>query len=223
MLGRKFLRPAVQNLADLGIDFELNPGAGLNKATIDTGKLSAKYPELDNMSREEQLSWLSEKFSIPEDALRAGNYHGHFGFFDLDTSNFPLSADKALANSSLSELDDGTIVSALNNRIFSNYLNISSLFHPISRAAESQLKKLNTVLKDKATVDDEEETLQQPIEDQANGAVSDVDSEESTFGNPVMKSLLITGGACFMRGTASDINTINRDRISTTGRWRGSP
>jgi hypothetical protein len=101
----------------------------------------------------------------------------------------------------------------MNNRVFSNYLNISSLFHPISRAAESKLKKLATAAQDKSAVDDEEQTLEQPITTEASGAVSDVDSEESTFSNPVMKTLLLTGGACFMRGIAGDINTINRDRI----------
>lgn len=218
VLGRKFLRPALDQLKEIGIEFNLNPGAGLNSATIDTEALSKVdgFSDLANMSQSDRINFLANEFSnngvtILPDQIQPIN--GSATQFSIDASSFPLASDVALGQHALSLLDNGDITTAIINREFGDYLNVSNLFHPISKLTEARLKKLGTALDNRKYAQNQEDKINQPIEEQADGAVADVDSESSTFGNPVMKSMLITGGACFMRSVSGDINTINKFRV----------
>jgi len=211
ILGRSVIRPQVEALNKLGITFDLNPAAGLNSASIDTEKLASKYPELNDMSESEKADWLNEH--IKTDGEFASSDGGKT--FTIDTSDFALSADNALVNGLVGELDNGLVVSALNTRLMSDYLNVSSLFHPLSRLAESKLKQATTAAARKQAAEDDEETADSGVEDTpaAVSATNDTESDESTFGDPLAKALLVTGAACFVRSISGDINTINRYRV----------
>jgi hypothetical protein len=219
VLGRQFLKPAVQNLEDIGIKFDLSTGAGLNSATIDTTKLAATNDDLQKLSVEDRAQWLDTAFPS---AAGQFVYQGD-GVYSVDTSGFALSADSALVKSGLSQLGDGKIITGINSRVFSDYLNVSSLFHPISRTTEAALKKLSTASQKKKEAQDEEKTADAGVDNspEAVSAESDAESQSNAFSDPLEKTLLVAGTACFMRGISGDINTLNRDEIAEPAEVEG--
>jgi len=212
LLGRQFLGPAIQNLKDIGVEFDLNPASGLNKVTIDTKLLGEKYADLGELSPDDRAQWLDN--ALPSAAGRF-EYQGD-GVYTVDNSSSSLSLDSLLANDSLSLLGDGKIITGINGRVLSDYLNVSSLFHPLSRAAEAGLKKATTLAQKKKAVEGEEQTADGGVEDNpaAVSAANDAKEDDDSFNDPIEKGLLVSATACFMRNVSSSINTLNKYRIA---------
>lgn len=209
ILGRQYLRKTLSELDSIGINFKTDPGTGaLQGASIDTTKLSETFPELKGMTAEEQRTWLAEKFHLSSDQII-----GEGGNFSIDSTDFPFKASIALKNDALSFLGDGVIETALKQRLLAQYLDVPSLFHPIQRAKAATNRKIATLAEEKAAAEEEDQSLAAPEEAQADTAVAEVNTESEDYGNPLSKVLLVDGTACFVRGIAAKIETIDRFRV----------
>ncbi|MGC1177054.1 MAG: hypothetical protein WA843_03190, partial [Candidatus Saccharimonadales bacterium] len=209
ILQRKYLRGVLEDLANIGIEFQTNSLGGLRSTTIDTEKLAEKYPELKGMSPDEQRSWVADEF----DDISADQISFRGGKFFIEGAGMPFKSIELLKSNSLSLLGDGLVSSALKDRVLAQYLDIPSLFSPLKRAAAS---RLHGALNDNELQAEEEQrvaSLTQPVEAQGEAARSNIEDESNKYNSPVMKTLLFTGGACFVRSVAGDVTTINRDRI----------
>ncbi len=210
-LGRQFLRPALNNLKDIGIEFQTDSTGGLKGTTIDTAKLVKQVPELKGMTISEQQSFLAEKFSSvsPDQIKFQGNK------FVIDASDFPMKSLSALSNDTLNLLADGKIVTAINERVLSSYFDLPSLFHPIKKASAAARKKLTTVAEEKqANADEVKSEITDPV--QSKTAVlrqSLKDKLGGSFGNTVTKVLITSAVACTIRSAADDAVQFNHDAI----------
>ncbi len=208
LLGRQYLRTTFDDLSDIGIELQTNANSGLRSATIDPDKLAANYPELNGMSPQEQADYLTDQLKLsPGDVtvLPDGKT------LSVDASDFPLKSVSALKGNLLGLLGDGTIATALKNRLLGDYLGLPSLFHPLSRALESKYNQLLNEAQRQSAVEDEEAAQAAPTEAEAEPAVEAVDG--SGFNGGLAGALTATGGACFVYSTAKDVETIDHYRI----------
>jgi hypothetical protein len=212
LLGKKYLKGTITSLADLGVEFQSNSLGALKSTTIDTKKLAKKYPELDGMNRAQQRAWLADRY----DGLAAKQISYSKGKFVIDGGDFTMKTTSLLQKNSVALTADGSIDAALKNRILAKFFDIPSLFHPLKRAVNSKLNRTLNAKEQKAQQDAEEareKATIDPVEAKADAAVKNIEDESNKYNSPVMKTLLLTGGACFVRGIAGDVVTVNRDRI----------
>jgi hypothetical protein len=214
LLGRSILRPAVEDLKDIGVEFDVGGSVGLNGTTIDTEKLAAQYPELKDKSGSEREAFLDQKIPVAAGQFKAaggGEITDDTTKFTVDSSNFSLASDKLLGKSAFGLLDDGKILTGINSRVFNRYLGVSSIFHPISRSLDEKYKQATTAAKEKQAVEQDEDAADAPVESQAGDAEADlVGSENSEVAKGALRSLAVFGGVCFVRGVSGDIVKVNR-------------
>jgi len=218
VLGTKYFRSTLTDLQDSGITFDNNSLSNLNGATIDMDQLETKYPELKDSTTLEKREWLQNKFSnsgtdLPIDKFNAQEVGGKLKInIDLrDTSDFNVLG--SFTKSTLSLLGRGDIETGLMARIFTDYLDIPSLFHPLERQVNAKARAAANIADSKQEEEQAQEAEDTNVNADAQASVDDVNNEEGKFNNPAMKLLLFTGGACFVRSIAKDVVTINRDRI----------
>lgn len=206
--GRLYLRRTVTQLESIGIEYNKNSLDGLKSVSVDIDKLSEKYPELKDMSRSEQKVWLAKQFDgIPIDSIGYEN-----GKFYVGGKDFSLKTTAILKKQSIALLDYGKIPTALKNRTLAKYLDIPGLLHPIQRkAAEAVHSGLN-----KAELDAERQrqaALTEGVEAKGDAATKHIEDESSKYNSVIMKSLMFTGSACFVKSVSGDIVTVNRTRV----------
>ena len=209
LLGRKVFRSTLTRLEDIGIKLNTSNGS-VDSAEINTDTLAKSYPELNSMTKDERMSFLADKFGINVDQINAINDT----IFSTDAPFFSIKSTRALIGNFLSLLSDGKIMTAMEARTFREYLGLPSIFHPISRLAEIKLNDLITKDKAKAYAQQQEEKANSGVEESASPAVAQEEGDTGfSIKGSVTSALALAGAACFVRGVAKDINTINRDRI----------
>jgi hypothetical protein len=223
---RSIIRPQLEELSNLGIDFDLHQVAGINDTTIDTDKLATKYPQLKDIPEAERGDWLANNtFS---DVAAAGGEFQHVGgsVYKIDRANTELKSldfDKITSTDALGALSDGGILSGLKLRVMSDYLGIPSLFHPLSKAAAQKLRDEIDAAKEKSTTETEEEAVEtdegadlKNVESSngADDAAKSIEDDSSSLKDNAVNSLAVFGGACYAKSVAGDINTVNRARIA---------
>lgn len=211
LLGRRVVRPLVEQLQEAGITFDKNSIGDVNGATIDTEALETRFPELQGLTGVERQDWIAHQFNINYDDIEPVDYSS--SVFHIDASDFPQRSLVALLGDSVSTLNNGIVESAIQTRLLADYFGIPSLFHPIERLTDAALRRYSNYADSKKMEEDDEQEADKPVEQQADTAETDVLDKESTYGSFAAKALLFTGAACFLRSVASDIDVIDRDRI----------
>lgn len=216
-LGSRVFKKTIDQLADVGVEFQRNPRTGNPKSlTVDSDKLSKKFPELKTMSMAERRAFIANQMGIPADKLtRIGTGAGVNGDkFAYNTRDIGIKATRALANNSLVLLEDGKTVHAIKFRALERFFNVPSLFHPFKRALANQENKSATKADRKAR---ERERLraQQPEPSSKFAAARD-NMRGKIRGNQgkLSGALLLTAGMCIIRDVADDVPVVNRGAIA---------
>jgi hypothetical protein len=213
-LGSLTFAKTTAQLKDLGIEFQRNPYTGNPKSmTVDTEKLAERYPEMKGMSRAETQSFLESKFSVEPGEFRQISGLGG-GKWALSTKGYGIGSTRALVSSTLSNLDNGKIVTALKMRSMAAFFNTPSLWHPLKRAVANKENTVADVVAQKAAEEKRLKALEpKPTEAQAEAEGRLKDAFKSTQGK-IGAALLITGAMCLVRSTANDVVTVNRAAIA---------
>ncbi|HET7529280.1 MAG TPA: hypothetical protein VFJ84_03595 [Candidatus Saccharimonadales bacterium] len=211
-LGSKYFGRTIGQLEDAGVNIERGPTGSPTKITYDTEKLKSSFPELEGMSPDERASFLSEKIGFSVDPVSGSSTK-----FSIDPSRFDIKSARLLTKSTVGLLDNGKIVTGLKTRVLAKFFNLPSLFHPLSRAiADKENNIANAAQRKKAQQQDEakrESSVTEPIEIEGESAVKDIKDKSGKYNSTVMKALLFTGGACFIRDISGDIIKVNHDLV----------
>lgn len=210
VLGSRVFHRTVVQLSAMGIDIERSGSGAPVRTTIDTDKLSAKYPELAGMNESQKKAFLSDKLG-----LKAGQLTGSGSKFSVDQTDMNVRASRLLLQSSL-RLVNGRIVTAIKMRPLAKFLNIPSLWHPLKRfisGKENSYIARVTADEQKKREVERRNTLMEPSKTAATASIKNVRESSAKFNSVAMKALLVTGGACFVHEVAGDVIIINRERI----------
>jgi len=212
-LGSSIFGKTIKQLSDIGIEVERGPTGAPTKFTVDTEKLKSAYPEIDNMSPEDRRSFIAEKLGLTSADLKPNGT-----LYSIDSSEFDIKTSRALTKGTVGLLDDGKIVSGIKSRVLTKFFNLPSLFHPFKRAvADKENTILNSAQKKAQEAQDEkarEASVTDPAEERGVAAVKDVQDESAKYNSTVMKALLFTAGACFIRSVSGEVIKINYDLVA---------
>jgi hypothetical protein len=231
VLGSKIFGNLRTQLSDAGITFQASDSTGrIQSVELDPNKLGKNVsPELQGKSPAEQKALLEQKYNLPSGSLvdvvdSSGAPTGNFTTANGD--QLGLKSAIAVKNTAINDLNDGSIISGLKNRVFEKYFGIPSIFHPIKRNVTQPLKdKIAGVITNKLGSNNEQAAADeaQAASDEAlatpTPTPTEVTSEskikDSLSGvSKTAKGLLLFNTAtCLARDTAKDIPAINRALI----------
>lgn len=208
--GSRVFAKTITQLADIGVEFQRNPRTGNPKSmTIDDDKLSRKYPELRSMSLDEKRAFLSSKFGVPPDKLVRVN-----GKFAVNTRDIGIKATRALTANSLTLLEDGKTITAINFRAMEKFFNIPSLFHPFKRAVAKQENKAATKAERKVRERERMQAREPQPSSRFAAARSNLRGKIDGNRGKLSGALLITAGVCIIRDIADDVPVVNRGAVA---------
>ncbi len=215
LVGSKVFGNVSDQLRGVGIDFQTNTNDQVKSATIDTAKLSQKFPELEHMSVAERRSFLADKFSLSESQLGKISGSAHGTKFAVNTRDFGVKSTRALVKNSLSILDDGKVVTAVKFRVMAQFFDLPGLFHPLKRAAAGASDKAFTAAERKTAEVNRNKAVETPVEDTGADAVGSLRGKLGglSLRAGVGVALLATAGMCIIRSSAGDIVKVNRAEI----------
>lgn len=216
MLGSKHFKKTMTQLSDMGIEFQDNRASHLKSATYDTNKLQKKYPELKEMSQDQQRKFLSKKLGLPPDKLeRVG------GKFAVNMRDMDIKSMRLLGQNSFAMLEDGKVSTGLKFRVFSQYFDIPSMWHPLKRAEAKVGNKISTAA-DRKKADEDRKKAEEERQKKLKPAPSpEAQTAKSTLkekmGGLSAKSfgagLMIAGTVCTIRDIADAAVIVNRAEI----------
>lgn len=217
VLGSLILRPAFKDLHNIGVDFQLNSSGYVNSVTIDTTKLAEQRPELRGMSLGEQKAWLADELQLsPDQFVKISGVNGHINGFKLavNTRDFGLKEVRLLKNNFLGFLDDGTIITAINERYMSKFFGIYNLFHPFKKLTNDQLNKWTTAAERKVAEADRVNTeITEPVDRSTAGLRAILKDKLDSIRDPLSKALITTAVVCAVRGAADSAVAFNHAAI----------
>jgi hypothetical protein len=208
VLERQTFRKQVVRLNDIGIEFKTNATGSIVETTIDTAKLLDKYPELQTKTVDERKTWLAERFGMPPEQVKLVGG----GTFSINARDFPFKATRLLIGDSVSLLGKGGLSNAIANRTLTKAFGAPSIFHPMKRAEEKVLKKL-TPPERVVAVREEQAKIDDPIEAKGDAAEKGIRDSANKYNSIAMKTLMFTGGVCFMKEVAHLIPIVNQTRV----------
>ncbi|MDB5164959.1 MAG: hypothetical protein JWL89_585 [Candidatus Saccharibacteria bacterium] len=216
MVGSKVFGRTIDQLKDVGIEFQRNSLDHVKSMTIDTGKLSKAYPELKNMSPAEQKVFVSRTFDIPlSDLGNLGSGSDVAGRkFGVNTRGYGIKASRALLKNATAALEDGRTTSGIKFRTMARFFNEPSLFHPIRRLTAQQEKKaVNTVEARAKTEAERQQAIEKPVLDDAQPAKDNIKSKTGGVRAIAGGALLATAGMCIVRSVSDDVVKVNQAAI----------
>lgn len=214
LLGSKVVGNSLDQLSKIGIEFQRDSLDHIKSATIDTAKLSQRYPELKNMNDLERRAFLSDTFGLSEDHfVKIGAGSDVTGTkFAVNTRDFGIKATRALVKGSLFSLEDGSVVSGIRFRVLAKFFKLPSLFHPMDRASAAAEKKLTTKVERDKAEEERQKALEKPAADDVAPAEDSIKSKINGE-NLAAGALLLTTGMCIVRSVADDVVAVNRGAI----------
>lgn len=213
-LSSKTFGKTINELSDIGIEFQRDSLDHVKSTTIDTGKLQKAYPELEGMNDAQREVFLKERFSSLSDAPFARIGTGsdvHGTKFAVNTRDFGIGDTRNLIRDSLAPLEDGKTLTGIKFRALAKFFNLPNLFHPEQKLSASQEKKSTTAYERKAAAQAEEErlaALEKPAAEAAAPAESSL-KDKITGKNLAASALLVTAGMCLVRDVAGDVVAVN--------------
>lgn len=217
----KLFKKTMTQLSDIGVEFQSNTNSNLKSATYDTEKLQKKYPELKGMTQEQQRNFLSKKLGIPKESLvKIGSgVDGHR--FAINTRDMDLKSMRALGEKSIALLDEGKLQTGMKFRVFSQYFELPSLWHPLERSKAKQSNKLSTWLERRKSA-----KAAQEAEKERTSKIKPALSEKAVTAHENLKkgmsgitgksfgaTLMVAGTICAVRDVADAVVTVNRAEI----------
>ncbi len=215
-VGSKFFHKYIDQLKEIGVEFQTGSGSVLQSATIDTGKLAEKYPELKGMTPDEARSFLAEKFpSLSIDQLQhvspSGVSGGHI--FEVDARDFSVKDSLGLISDSGAQLGSGKTITAIKMRPLAKFFNLPSLWHPEQRALAKKVNAYFTKADRAKTVKEEAKALEPPDSGKLALAKENLKSRLDGNEGKLSAALLASAGVCIVRDVADDVPTVNRGAI----------
>lgn len=205
-LGSKLANRTISQLKSIGIEFE-NDGLGRPKSvSFDTTSEKSPY---QGLSDEEVKSKIAEQHGI-SDSSRIRKSGSKF-VIDLDlTQSSDIDLAKSLKSSTVAELGNGKILTALKGRNLATFFGLPRLFSPVSKKATQIETKLNNratrikAEKDRAT------PRRDAVAKRAAGARASLKSKLGGKAKATLTGSLIASAAlCLVRSAASDVVAVN--------------
>ena len=216
-LGSLVLGKEVERLRATGIDFNSNRFSGsLNTTTFDTVKMAEKFPEMKSLnSAEARQAYLARQFN-----LKPGDFQKVAGGtkFAVNNRNFGIGANRIFLGDTLSVLGDGKIVGGMKLRIFRNFFNVPSLFHPMKRLSATAETRAGNLAQTRQREAIRKQRLESrtpvpstaAIEAKARIKANLSDNAKNAIGG----ALLVTTVACVARTVADDVVIVNRAEMA---------
>jgi len=217
-LGSVTFGRTIDQLKDIGVEFQRDGLDHVKSVSIKTEELSKKYPELKNMSEAESKAFLADKFpeNIKVDDFKTtGGGKGKY-IFEIKVRGTSISFSRAVSKGALSFLENGKILSGVKFRVMAQFLEQPSLFHPIKRFKAIAQDQAAVKVEKKAEADEKarQEAEQQAIKDKAAPDVASLkDKLKSNTKTLVGSALVGQAMLCIVRSVADDVVKVNRAAI----------
>ncbi len=216
VLGKLYLRPQLKAMEDIGVTFNTNSSGGLKSTTIDTEKYTNSISDVKGYTPEELRSYLADNISGLNLSEITNNGDGTLTIGG-SSAELTTSLSRSIVNSFTDDLPSSKILTAMTKRVFKDYFDAPSLFHPY-KVIKSKTRQAITKITDKA---EEEKSVKEDVVDPEAQATnltnikSNLDSffKDSSAGKAITKALLITAFACTIRSAAKYVVEFNRAAI----------
>ncbi|MEX2014902.1 MAG: basic secretory protein-like protein [Candidatus Saccharimonadales bacterium] len=202
----KSVRKAMNQLSEIGIDFERNTISGApNKMTVDTNK----HPDFKDLPENERLAAVRKHFGITNGNILSKS--GSVVSIDIDsTTTKGMRFGNSLTHTALGGLENGKIATALLMRRMAKFFNLPRLYSPIKAAENKAAERLKTrqdrinAEKERAGPRNEStNTRAGPIKERLRPKIS---SNAAKFGGA---ALVTTSAICLVRDIATDAVALN--------------
>jgi hypothetical protein len=224
-VGSKLVNKTLNQLSDIGVDFQTNASGYLKSATFDTGLMEKNFPELEGMTHDERVSWLADKLNVDESQLvKIGTGEKVFGTkVALNLRDFNIKALRALHGNTIDLLDNNSVLSALKGRVLNQFNGTpSALFHPIKRIKFEYLRNRMTAAERAAA---EKAAAEKAAADRAKLMDTPEETPDAISARTSLKNalkdnqgkitavLIVQATLCFIRGIVDDAIIFNRTAI----------
>lgn len=212
--GSRSVAKSTEALAEIGVN--INQGSRFFGEFGDVTIDASKFPNSKGVSDEEEIIQRISKEFPDANISRVA---------DADGLIFRLTGDgtdkfaRNMIDRSVGLLDGGSITTGMKARALKQYLNLPSLWHPIKRATSSAENRLGGFISERSALRERARELQSERAAQetaeASAAKAHISETTNAFRQGLVAALTVTGAACTIHDSATDVVVLNRARIVT--------
>jgi hypothetical protein len=233
--GSKYVAKTLNQLKEVGVEFPDRTSLGRFKTlSIDTAVPGSPWEGLpDDKARARIISDLE----LPDDGRGILSKRGSKFIINVDPTTVKgIKFSRFLASTSVGLLDDGTIITAMKDRIMRRYFGLPNLFSPISSRATAAIEKLFDKAERKKAEKDRTKPRTNAVNSKFGAARGRLASRIQGHEGKLVGVLSGTGALCLIRdvaddaievnhgiATASAIEAVDKQAVGSTAQYKIDP